>query len=83
MKASPQLRSTVAGAIAPVDTKANRDRYRSGDFPRSDRTKDLDKRYRWDLYYHACNTAGPFHTYTAGLNDAHIDTMLRSIVAPL
>jgi len=81
MKASPELRSTVADAIAPVDTQANRDRYRSGDFPRSDRTKDLDKRYRWDLYYHAHDTVGPFHT--TGLNDAHIDTMLRSIVAPL
>lgn len=81
MKASPELRSTVAAAIAPVDTETNRNRYRSGDFPRSDRTKDLNKRYRWDLYWHAHDAVGPFDR--DGLNDAHVDTMLRAIVAPL
>ena len=81
MKASAELRAAVAAAITPVDTEQIRDRYRTGDYPRADRTKDVNVRYRWDLYWHAQATAGPFHT--VGLNSAHIDTMLRAIVAPL
>ena len=81
VKASAEFRALVAAAIEPHDTETNRDRYRRDEFPRANRTKDKNKRYRWDLYWHAHATAGPF--YTIGLNDAHLDTMLRSIVAPL
>lgn len=81
MKASPEFRAAVAAAIAPVNNEENRDRYRRGDFPRAEKTKDLNMRYRWDLYWHANAVAGRFDT--SGLNDAHIDTVLRSIVALL
>ena len=81
MRASQELRAIVAAAVTPLDTPENRERYAAGDYPRSDRTHNVDMRYRWDLYWHAYDTTGPF--YTTGLNDAHIDTVLRSIVPPI
>jgi hypothetical protein len=70
-------------AIAPLDTAETRARYASGDFPRAELVKDLDRRYRWDLFHAArlagwaCDTVYPYAT------DTHLDTALRSIVAPL
>ena len=63
-----------------------RENYRNGNFPRSDKVKDLNKRFRWDLFYSAIRkcpssmTTSSLYTY---LNDNHIDTALRSIVEPL
>lgn len=72
--------------IAPLDTDQNRQIYREGGFPRADRVKDLDMRYRWDLF-HAANTRSACElsrtAYDEGLNDNHIDTVLRSIVPKL
>ena len=81
MRASREFRAIVTAAVTPLDTPANRERYAAGDYPRAHLTRDVSKRYRWDLYWHAYDTTGPF--YTVGLNDAHIDTVLRSIVPPL
>ena len=81
MKASAEFRAAVAAAIAPSDNEGNRDKYRRGDFPRADKTKDINMRYRWDLYFHACATFGFFDT--GDLRGEHIDTVLRSIVPPL
>jgi hypothetical protein len=63
-----------------------RDRYRARQIPRGDLVQDIDKRFRWDLYWaaarHAPDNAGmPDSRF--GYNDAHIDTALRSIVSPL
>lgn len=72
-------------ALAPLDTAERRQAYRQGSFPRAEAVRDLDKRYRWDLYYAAgswrildalCDVAGDYTT-------AHLDTALRRVVPPL
>ena len=72
--------------IAPLDTPETRQAYREGRFPRADRVRDLDKRYRWDLY-HAARVREVLDRNIGGegadLTDAHIDTALRRIVPPL
>jgi hypothetical protein len=71
-------------AIAPLDSMERRQRYIAGDFPRADLVKDLDKRYRWDLYWHALALGRPLpRTEQHGYTDAHIDTALRNLVEPL
>ena len=67
-------------ALRPLDTPERRERYRKGEFPRADKVKDLDKRYRWDLWWD-CELAG--HFKYEDMTDAHIDTALRSIVPKL
>lgn len=67
----------MRAAIAPLDTPERRARYVARDFPRADMVRDIDARYRWDLFYAA-------RVFPEGLTDArHIDTALRRIVAPL
>ena len=58
-----------------------RERYRAGDFPRADRVRDLDKRYRYDLFY----AAGGYRLLPEDddLTDAHIYTALRRVVPSL
>ena len=72
--------------IAPLDTAETRQAYREGRFPRADRVRDLDMRYRWDLY-HAARVREVLDRNIGGegadLTDAHIDTALRRIVPPL
>ena len=72
----------LRAAIAPFDTPEMRGRYRSGDFHRSECVKDHDKRYRWDLL-----AMSGFQVWTLydlyEVNDAHIDSALRSIVPSL
>ena len=83
MKATPTQIDRIASAVTPLDTDANRNAYASGNYPNADRTKDVDKRYRWDLL----NAGGGWRLvcglYDEGLTDVHIDSALRSIVAPL
>ena len=72
-------RIALAARIAPLDTPERRARYIAGDFPRAAAVKDLDTRYRWDLFY----AARPYDLIPEGFTDARIDTALRRIVAPL
>jgi hypothetical protein len=84
MKVTPAQLDTIRTALAPLDTDATRAVYRAGDFPRAALVQNLDKRYRWDLLHAA--TAGTTlvsDLYDAGCHDAHIDTALRAVVAPL
>lgn len=60
-----------------------RERYRRRDIPRGDAVQDIDKRFRWDLYWAAARRTGGLPDSTDGYNDAHIDTALRAIVPPL
>ena len=57
------------------------DRYRNGQYPNADRTKDLNRRFRWDLFWAAK------HRFNIDvwdyLNDSHLDTALRRIVPEL
>jgi hypothetical protein len=68
-------------AIEPLDTEEARAAYRAGNFPRADRVKDLNKRYRWDLAHAA--KLNLIALYDVGCNDTHIDTALRNIVPAL
>lgn len=67
--------------MSPLDTDLIRDSYRAGRFPRSAGVRDINKRYRWDLFY----AARGYMVLPDGhdLTDAHIDTALRRIVRPL
>lgn len=84
MKVSTKHLTLMRDAIVPLDTPERRDDYRNGRFRRSETTKDLDMRYRWDLYWLAGGTKiWSELTYPDDYNDNHLDTALRSIVPKL
>ena len=74
---------TLNRILSPLDTDERREIYRNGDFPRAELVKDLNKRYRWDLYWSAVRAGNSLPDSTHGYNDAHIDTALRKIVSSL
>lgn len=82
MKITPTALASLTSAIEPLDTTERRERYLAGDFPRADAVKDLNMRYRWDIYWVA--QADPTTRTDVGpLNTEHIDTALRRIVPAL
>jgi len=83
MRVSKDHLRMIREAISPLDTDGIREAYRNGEFPRAGQVKDLDKRYRWDLYYAAIRRAWSLHDATHGYTMAHIDTALRAVVDPL
>ena len=86
MKVTPQDFETIRAAIEATgyaDDEAIRERYRTRQIPRGDAVQDIDKRFRWDLYWAAARRTGGLPDSTHGYNDAHIDTALRAIVRPL
>lgn len=88
MKIKREHLETLRAAIVPLDTPTRRAKYLAGDFPRSDRVKDLAKRYRWDLLWLSKLSIGDGSGRSSGvnldlyayMNDDHIDTALKSIV---
>lgn len=86
MKITSDIVEVMRQRIAPLDTEETRQAYREGRFPRADAVKDLDTRYRWDLW-HAARCIDVIKVengwYPEGINDKHIDTALRRIVRPL
>jgi len=83
VKVSAHDRDRLLFAIAPLDTEERRDRYRGGDYTRVNEFVDLDKRYRWDLFWEVATEFEWRDDGTEGYRDSHIDTALRSIVPPL
>jgi hypothetical protein len=96
MKITETHRTVLAEAIAPLDLEEYRVKYRAGDIARFDSVKDINKRYRWDLYWFAVRIrnhailSGEYDIEpsaipdsTNGYNMDHIDTALRSIVPAL
>ena len=79
MRVTPTDLTALSSAIAPFDTRETRDRYAARDIPRGDLVKDIDKRYRWDLFW----AAGGMETIAGCYADAHIDTALRRVVPSL
>jgi len=71
----------MASAIRPFDTDSTRERYRRREFPRAEMVKDVNRRYRWDLFYAA--GSGRILPDNEELNDSHIETALRKIVPDL
>lgn len=84
MKMTPALFDWLRDAIERYDTAALRAAYREGRYPRADRTRNLDLRYRWDLLW-AVHGQMPdsLRHELSDLRDTHIDTALRRIVAQL
>lgn len=78
MKVTPEHLELLRAAITPLDTPARRLDYLDGNFPRADKVKVLDERYRWDLYW-ASGVKLPRGQYAT----AHIDTALRALVPKL
>lgn len=76
---SSEVYEALREAIGGIDGEYWRDRYRKGEFPRADSVKDLDVRYRWDLFW----AVKGYQIVPRELREAHIDTALRRIVAPL
>lgn len=84
MKMSAALYDWLRAEIARHDTDTRRAAYREGRYPRADRTRDLNMRYRWDLLW-AVHGRVPdtLRPELNDLRDTHIDTALRRIVAQL
>ena len=78
MKMPKEQFDVLRAAIEPLNNAANRESYRTGNYPRAHLTNDVDKRYRWDLFW-----AVKFKADWSNLDDSHIDTALRQIVPPL
>lgn len=82
MKVTEEHVALMRHAISQLDSGSARLAYRNRNFPRADQTKDVNKRYRWDLFW-AANTNYPNTMrliLDANYKDSHIDTALRSIV---
>ena len=81
MKVSPIDLDRLIFAIAPIDTAETRVTYRTLQKNPRAAVKDIDMRYRWDLYWAATALGFAFSKDT--YLDAHIDTALRRAVPPL
>jgi len=80
MKIKPEHFEMLRAAVGKHNTAFHRERYKAAELS--------DKRYRWDLLYHAqrigalpehfiCDTIYPY------ANDEHIDTALRRLIPTL
>lgn len=78
--------ATFAALKALIDKKLNGDaslieRYEGGEFPLSERVKDLNTRFQFDLFYNVRQDlpdSAKEELYT--MMDSHIQTALRKIV---
>lgn len=80
MRISSEHLEAMRELISPLDNEDRREKYRNGDFPRSELTKDVNRRYRFDLMWaaKAYNVFGDTE-----YDDSHIYTALRSIIPSL
>ena len=83
VRATAQQVEAVRLAVSPFDTAERRARYVAGDIPRAGTVRDLSRRYRWDLYYAAIDGGQISYGTLRGLNDSHVDTVLRAVVPAL
>lgn len=83
MKVTLEHLARLREVIAPLDTAEHRRRYANLEIARAESVKDIDMRYRWDLYWFAVRQGASLPDSTNGYNNSHIDTALRSIVPAL
>jgi hypothetical protein len=83
MKATPEQLATVQSVLSQFDTDERRRCYLSGDFSRADKVKDLNKRYRWDIYWLARDNGLVGYELLENLNDSQKDTVLRRVIPNL
>ena len=81
MKITGHVFDELQQACAMVDTPELRERYRNKQFINADKTIDLNRRYRWDVFY----VAKAYYTFPPGNNyqDSHIYTALKRIIPDL
>lgn len=81
----PQHLDVLRPHIEQLDTPERRDRYRHGSFLNSDVVLDLNRRYRWDLWWAipAKVRWDLIDEIGADTKDSHIDTALRALVVDL
>ena len=85
MKIKPLHLELLRTLLDGLDNPERRAQYVAKDIPRCEQVKDLNKRYRWDLFYtvpvshrHAfCDVVDEY------ANGDHIDTALRSLITPI
>lgn len=81
------LRCVIEADMQAVDLNEYRKRYRALAIPRADAVKDINKRYRWDLFNYAVTGAVREQffddVYNSGANDSHVDSLLKSIIPTL
>jgi len=83
VRATAQQVAAVRDAVAPFDTAELRAKYAARQIPRANTVRDISKRYRWDLYYLAISGGRLSYDTLRGLNDSHVDTVLRAVVPVL
>lgn len=80
MKMKPEHFKEIKAKIdALLATSELQEAYEHGRFPNSNKTKDLNKRFRWDLLSIAYGSRNIVQNLYPYLNDSHIDTALRAI----
>lgn len=80
------LRQELQPYVNQLNTTANRRRYIAGDFPRADKCKDVNKRFRWDILWAIpSRIRQPIHEQARELggNDKHLDSLLKSMIHDL
>ena len=80
MKIKPEHVQALKALIEPLDTEERRKAYRTGQYPRAELTRDVNRRYRWDLMRAA---KGYSVVQDEDYNDEHINTALKSIIPAL
>jgi hypothetical protein len=89
MKMTCEHQELLTERIAPHDHAERRQLYIDGDYVNSDRTKNLDRRYRWDLFWTGMkflkesDPIGYESFWDADYLNDHIDTFLRKLVPTL
>jgi hypothetical protein len=87
MKMAKETFEKIKAGIEPLLTADRIARYETGDFKTSEKTKDLNVRFRWDMFWLARSIArqsgDDWAPLLADLLDEHIDTALRRIVPPI
>lgn len=84
MKINAEDVQAVESHLLGRDTEERRKRYTMGAFPRSDKVKDLNERYRWDLWWELPRDVRyAVSDHTPDMTSAHTDTMLRKLIPAL
>lgn len=86
MRASTELQEAMAVAYRKHLPAINSCElsYLQGTFPRAHLVKDLQRRYRWDMFWFYLNTPTVSRLMAQEhLDSDHIDTLLRSVVPKL
>ena len=84
LKLAP-LAEIIKPYVDQLNTEKNRQAYRDGLFPRADKVKDLNQRFRFDILYALpSDVRKDFYdkAYKLG-NDTHVNSLLKSLIPDL